>query len=77
MATLLARLPKAIYWTLILENPSLKSQPVKHITTAPFPFVELNTSIDKITGLINKENIAVLVTDEQRQAGDHYAVRYY
>ncbi|MEO6149095.1 MAG: pyridoxal-phosphate dependent enzyme, partial [Mucilaginibacter sp.] len=49
----------------LLENPSLKSQPVKNITTAPFPFVELNTSIDKITGLINKENIAVLVMDEQ------------
>jgi cystathionine beta-synthase len=49
----------------ILENPSLKSQPVKQITTAPFPFVELSTSIDKITSLINKENIAVLVTDER------------
>ncbi|RCH56359.1 cystathionine beta-synthase [Mucilaginibacter hurinus] len=49
----------------LLENPSLKSQPVKNITTAPFPFVELNTSIDKITSLINKDNIAVLVTDEQ------------
>ncbi|RYZ99702.1 MAG: pyridoxal-phosphate dependent enzyme [Sphingobacteriaceae bacterium] len=49
----------------LLESPSLKSQPVKNITTAPFPFVELTTSIDKITALINKENIAVLVTDEQ------------
>ena len=49
----------------LLENPSLKSQPLKTIMTAPFPFVDLNTSIDKISAMINKENIAVLVEDEQ------------
>ena len=48
----------------LLENPSIKSQPIKNITTAPFPFVDLNTSIDRISSLINKENIAVLVEDE-------------
>lgn len=53
--------------TALLEHPSLKSQPVKTITTAPFPFVDLNTSIDKISGMINKDNIAVLVEDEQGQ----------
>jgi cystathionine beta-synthase len=47
----------------LLENPSIKSQPIKNITTAPFPFVDLNTSIDRISGLINKDNIAVLVED--------------
>src|SRR6201996_4287292 len=45
----------------LLENPSLKSQPVKAITTEPFPFVDLNTSIDRISSMINKDNIAVLV----------------
>lgn len=49
----------------LLENPTLKSHPVKDIITAPFPFVDLNTSIDKISSLINKENTAVLVEDEQ------------
>jgi cystathionine beta-synthase len=48
----------------LLENPSLKSHPIKSITTAPFPFVDLNTSIDKISGMINKDNIAVLVEDQ-------------
>jgi cystathionine beta-synthase len=47
--------------TALLENPSLKSQPVKNITTAPFPFVDLNTSIDRISAMINKDNIAVLI----------------
>lgn len=49
----------------LLENPSLKSQPIQTITTAPFPFVDLNASIDKISAMINKDNIAVLVEDEQ------------
>jgi len=48
----------------LLENPSLKSHPIKSITTAPFPFVDLNTSIDKISSMINKDNIAVLVEDQ-------------
>ncbi len=49
----------------LLENPSLKSAKIESITTATFPFVDLNTSIDRISGLINKENAAVLVEDEQ------------
>jgi len=47
----------------LIENPSLKSQPVKSISTAPFPFVDLNTSIERISAMINKDNIAVLVED--------------
>ncbi len=49
----------------VLENPSLKSSSVKEIMTASFPFVDLNTSIDKISSIINKDNTAVLVEDGQ------------
>jgi len=48
----------------LLENPGLKSAPISEIMTSTFPFVDLNTSIDKISSLINKENSAVLVEDE-------------
>ncbi|HEY2580256.1 MAG TPA: pyridoxal-phosphate dependent enzyme [Mucilaginibacter sp.] len=48
----------------LIDNPSIKSQPILNITTSPFPFVDLNTSIDKISAMINKDNIAVLVEDE-------------
>lgn len=48
----------------LLENPSLKSSPVSTISSGSFPFVDLNTSIDKISAMINKDNIAVLVEDE-------------
>ncbi|HEY4326798.1 MAG TPA: pyridoxal-phosphate dependent enzyme [Mucilaginibacter sp.] len=47
----------------LIDNPSIKSQPILNITTSPFPFVDLNTSIDKISAMINKDNIAVLVED--------------
>jgi cystathionine beta-synthase len=49
----------------LLENPSIKSSKVESIQSASFPFVDLNASIDKISGLINKENSAVLVEDEK------------
>ncbi len=48
----------------VLENPLLRSGSVKDIMTSSFPFVDLNTSIDKITSIINKENMAVLVEGE-------------
>jgi len=48
----------------LLENPSLRSATVKSIATGSFPFVDLNTSIDKISSLINKDNSAVLVEDD-------------
>lgn len=51
----------------LLENPSLRSASVKSIAASPFPFVDLNTSIDKISSLINKDNTAVLVEDENGQ----------
>ncbi|TKB95552.1 pyridoxal-phosphate dependent enzyme [Pedobacter cryophilus] len=47
--------------TALIENNAIKSSKVSAIQTASFPFVDLNTSIDKISGLINKENSAVLV----------------
>ena len=53
----------------LLENPSLKSSPVKEIMTASLPFVDLNTSIDKISSMINKDVSAVLVEDEQGKIG--------
>jgi len=48
----------------LLETPSLKSSAVKEIMTASLPFVDMNTSIDKISAMINKDNSAVLVENE-------------
>jgi cystathionine beta-synthase len=48
----------------LMENPSLKSAKVQEIMSSGFPFVDLNTSIDRISALINIENSAVLVETE-------------
>lgn len=48
----------------VLENPALKAGSIKEIMTASFPFIDLNTSVDKISSIINKDNMAVLVEDE-------------
>lgn len=45
----------------LLENPGLKVFKLVDVMSAPFPIVDLNTSIDKASSLINKENSAVLV----------------
>lgn len=58
------RLTESEILNALLENPAIKSAKVTSIQGASFPFVDLNTSIDRISGLINKENSAVLVEDE-------------
>jgi cystathionine beta-synthase len=47
----------------VMENSSARSNSVKEIMTSSFPFVDLKTSIDKLSGMINKDNTAVLVED--------------
>ncbi|HEY1005565.1 MAG TPA: cystathionine beta-synthase [Sphingobacteriaceae bacterium] len=48
----------------LIENPALKSSRVEEIMTKSLPFVDLNTSIDKISTMISKDNSAVLVEDQ-------------
>ena len=48
----------------LIENPALKSSRVEEIMTKSLPFVDLNTSIDKISAMISKDNGAVLVEDQ-------------
>ena len=49
----------------VLENPALRSASVKQIMTASFPFIDINTSLNKISSIINKDNMAVLVEDAE------------
>lgn len=61
---IVAKLTESDILDAILENPALKSQPIDKIMTPCFPFVDLNTSVDQLSGMINKDNTAVLVEDE-------------
>lgn len=58
---LVGKLAEGDILKVLLENPNLKSSAVASIMSATFPFVDLNTSIDKLSSLITKENSAVLV----------------
>jgi cystathionine beta-synthase len=51
-------------YSCLFEDPAIKTKPIAEIMTQPFPIVDLDTSIDKLSSLINKENTAVMVVDD-------------
>ena len=51
----------------IIDDPSLKEQPIAQAMSDPFPYVLSSTRIEVISKLINKENPAVLV---QKDGGE-------
>ncbi|MDN5216456.1 cystathionine beta-synthase [Fulvivirgaceae bacterium BMA12] len=48
----------------LIENPEIKSESVKEVMDKPFQFVALNSTLDVLSSLINKDNKALLVRDE-------------
>jgi len=51
----------------LIENPELKEQPVTQVMDPPFQFVAMDNTLDVLSSLINKDNKALLVRDEQNQ----------
>ena len=49
--------------TQLLKNPNLADNTISDVMQASFPMVAASASIDQVSGLINKENPAVLVKD--------------
>lgn len=62
-----------LYYKL-LQNPDIKNEPVSKVMEKPFPVVENETSYSKISGLINRENPAVLV---KTATGDYQIITKY
>ncbi|AFM05273.1 cystathionine beta-synthase [Bernardetia litoralis DSM 6794] len=50
----------------LIDNPALKDMPVKEIMDNPFTFVSMNNTVDVLSSLINKDNPALLVRDENQ-----------
>jgi cystathionine beta-synthase len=48
----------------LIENPSIKDRPVNEIMDPAFKFVALDSTLDVLSSLIDKENKALLVRDE-------------
>lgn len=51
----------------LIEHPEIKDAPVREIMGPPFKFVALDNSLDVLASLIDKDNKALLVRDEQNQ----------
>ena len=51
----------------LIENPEIKSEPIKQVMDMPFQFVALNSTLDVLSSLINKDNKALLVRDDANQ----------
>lgn len=58
----------------IFSNPDIKNSKVENVMERPYPLVEFNTPVEKLSTLINKENGAVLSKDD---AGNYHIVTKY
>ncbi len=58
----------------VFSNPDIKNSKVENVMERPYPLVEFNTPVEKLSTLINKENGAVLSKDE---AGNFHIVTKY
>ena len=52
---------------LLIENPEIKNEPIKEVMDNPFQFVALNSTLDVLSSLIDKDNKALLVRDESNR----------
>ena len=58
----------------VFSNPDIKNSTIEKVMERPYPLVEFNTPVEKLSTLINKENGAVLSKDE---AGNYHIVTKY
>ena len=58
----------------VFSNPDIKNSKVENVMERPYPLVEFNTPVEKLSTLINKESGAVLSKDE---AGNYHIVTKY
>ncbi|MCC5946556.1 MAG: cystathionine beta-synthase [Bernardetiaceae bacterium] len=52
----------------LIEDTELKNKPVSEVMDEPFTFVAMDSTIDVLSSLITRDNPALLVRDEQKQA---------
>ncbi|MGN6166516.1 MAG: pyridoxal-phosphate dependent enzyme [Flavisolibacter sp.] len=58
----------------VFSNPEIKTEKVEHVMEKAFPLVAIDTAVEKLGSLINKENGAVLAKDE---SGNYHIVTKY
>ena len=58
----------------IFNNPEIKNEKIQAVLESPFPIVDFETPVGRLSTLINKENGAVLAKDE---TGNYHIVTKY
>jgi cystathionine beta-synthase len=58
----------------VFSNPEIKNASASSVMERPFPIVDFETPVERLSNLINKENGAVLAKDEK---GDYHIVTKY
>ena len=56
----------------VLQNPSVKNQPVESAMLEAFPFVDITTTVESLSTMITADKPAVLVKDFK--AGTNYII---
>ena len=51
----------------LIEDPEIKETSVGEVMDGPLPFVAMDNTLDVLSSMINKENRAVLVRDQQHE----------
>ena len=51
----------------MIETPEIKDQPVSSVMDKPFTFVTADNTLDVLSSVINKDNPAVMVRDENNE----------
>jgi cystathionine beta-synthase len=59
---------------LVFSNPEIKTEKIEKVMDKIFPMVTMDTPVERLRTLINKENGAVLAKDE---TGNHHIVTKY
>ena len=51
----------------MIESPEIKDNPVAEVMDKPFQFVPIDNTLDVLSSVINKDNPAVMVRDENNE----------
>jgi cystathionine beta-synthase len=65
---------ESLLFNKLLDNHDVKNQTVGEVMDKPFPVVSQDTTLERLSGIINKENPAVLTCDE---AGNYHIITKY
>ncbi|MFN9882201.1 MAG: pyridoxal-phosphate dependent enzyme [Bacteroidota bacterium] len=65
---------ESLLFNKLLDNHDVKNKTVGEVMDKPFPVVSQDTTLERLSGIINKENPAMLTRDE---AGNYHIITKY